>query len=184
MSAYYPGVTIEFHSAPTVSLSLAANGVNVRWPNVPGAVKYRVYSYVNKTWTKICDTESNSYLDTNVQSNTSYTYTVRCINEDGTAHTSDYRAGVSIKYYAAPKLTLSAASSGVSIKWNSISGASKYRLYYMTSDGWKKITDTASTSYVDTSIKKGETRTYTIRAMDANGNHLSWYYQEGFTITY
>lgn len=184
ISSYYPGTTIDFHTAPVVNLSLAADGVNVSWANVPGAAGYRVFKYGSSGWTRLADTDATSYIDKNVSSASSYTYTVRCINADGTEYTSDYRAGVSIKYYAAPVLTLSRASNGVSINWNAVTGASKYRLYYMASSGWTKIADITGTSYVDTSIKSGETRTYTMRAMDANNNHLSWYYKEGFTITY
>lgn len=184
ISAYYPGTAIDFHTAPTVSLSLAPDGVNISWNNVPGAEKYRVFKSTGSGWTILQDTAAASYTDKDVQSNNTYTYTVRCINEAGTKYTSTYRAGVSIKYFAAPLLTLGRASNGVSVKWNASAGASKYRLYYLTADGWKKISDITGTSYVDTTVKKGETRTYTMRAMDASGNLISSFYKDGFTITF
>ena len=185
LSWYYTdGFSIKFVRAPEIKLTNAANGVNISWNAVEGAEKYRVYYYGSKGWTRMVDTTETSYLDTDVSSNLNYTYTVRCINSDGTAFTSYFRAGKKIKFYAAPKLTLSSTSTGVSIKWNAIAGASKYRLYYKTASGWTKLTDTASTSYTDTSIANGAARTYTIRAMDNSNNHLSWYYADGFTITY
>ena len=110
---------------------------------------------------------------------------MRCITEDGSAYTSDYRAGKSIRYYAAPVLTLSNAANGVSINWNAVSGASQYRIYVKNANGgWTKLGDTKTTSYVDTTAKSGSSYTYTARAMDSSGNHLSWYYEDGFTITY
>ena len=186
LSYYYTdGFKIKFIRAPQFSLSNEANGVKISWNAVGGAEKYRVFYYGSKGWTKLTDTTETSFIDTDVSSNHNYKYTVRCINADGSAYTSDYRAGKSIKYYAAPKLTLSNTASGVSIKWSAVSGASQYRIYIKNSSGgWTKLTDTKSTSYVDTNVKSGTAYTYTARAMDASGNHLSWYYTDGFTITY
>ena len=130
------------------------------------------------------DTTGTSLVDTVVRSGKSYTYTVRCINTDGTAYTSDYRSGKSIKFYAAPELTLSSTANGVSIKWNAVPDAAKYRVYYKASTGWKKLTDTASTSCVDTVVNNGKTYIYTIRALDKNDNFLTSYYADGFKITY
>ncbi|MBQ3264801.1 MAG: hypothetical protein IJH07_03400 [Ruminococcus sp.] len=186
LSWYYAdGFKIQFIRAPQFSLSNAADGVKISWDEVGGAKKYRVFYYGSKGWTRLTDTADTSFIDTDVSSNHNYRYTVRCITEDGSAYTSYFRAGKSIKYYAAPVLTLSSVGNGVSIKWNAVSGAAQYRIYYKNSSGsWTKLTDTKSTSYVHTAAKSGTAYTYTARAMDADGNHLSWYYADGFTITY
>ena len=179
------GFKIRFIRAPQVTLSNAADGVKISWNKVGGAQKYRVFYYGSKGWTRLADTAETSFIDTDVSSNHNYTYTVRCITEDGSAYTSDYRAGKSIRYYAAPVLTLSNAANGVSINWNAVSGASQYRIYVKNANGgWTKLGDTKTTSYVDTTAKSGSSYTYTARAMDSSGNHLSWYYEDGFTITY
>ena len=185
LSWYYTdGFRIQFIRAPKFSVSNEADGVKISWDKVGGAKKYRIFYYGSKGWTRMVDTADTSYIDKDVSSNHNYTYTVRCITEDGSAYTSDYRSGKSVKYVAAPKLTLSSTSKGVSIKWNSVAGASKYRVYYKSGSDWKKLTDTTGTSFVDTDVRNGKTYTYTIRAMDSNNNHLSWYYTKGFTITY
>ena len=36
----------------------------------------------------------------------------------------------------------------------------------------------------DTNVTKGTKYTYTIRCMDDSGKHISWYYRDGFSITY
>ena len=185
LSWYYPdGFSIKFLSAPAFSLSNAADGVEISWDKVDGAEKYRVFYYGSRGWTRLVDTEDNSFVDTDVSSNHTYTYTVRCISADGNTYTSDYRPGKSIKYYAAPKLTLSNAEDGVSIKWDAVAGASKYRVYYKGSNGWTKLTDTTGTSAFDEDVASGTNYTYTIRAMDSNDNHLSWYYTDGFRIQF
>ena len=181
---YTDGFRIQFIRAPEFSVSNEADGVKISWDKVGGAKKYRIFYYGSKGWTRMVDTTDTSYIDKDVRSNYTYRYTVRCITEDGSAYTSDYRPGKSVKYVEAPKLTLSSTSSGVSIKWNSVAGASKYRVYYRGGSGWTKLTDSGGTSFVDTDVRDGQTYTYTIRAMDSNGNHLSWFYTDGFTITY
>ena len=181
---YEDGFRIQFVRAPSFTVSNEADGVKISWGEVNGAKKYRIFYYGSKGWTRMVDTTETSYIDKDVSSNHTYTYTVRCITEDGSAYTSDYRPGKSVKYVEAPKLTLASTRSGVSIKWNAVAGASKYRVYYKGRNGWTKLVDSAGTSFVDTDVEDGKTYTYTIRAMDNNGNHLSWFYTDGFTITY
>ena len=185
LSWYYTeGFTVKFISAPTFSVSNAADGVKISWNKPAGAEKFRVFYYGSKGWTRLVDTADTSFIDTDVKTGYTYKYTVRCITADGAAYTSDFRAGKSVKYYAAPILTLSNTASGVSMTWNAIPGASQYRIYVKSASGWTKLTDTKATSYVDKGVKSGTAYTYTIRAMDGSGNHLSWYYTDGFTITY
>ncbi len=185
LSSYYSdGFKITYITAPTVTLSNAADGVNIAWDKVKGAVKYRVYYRSSNGWNRMVDTTENSYLDKDVRSNSTYTYTVRCINSEGTEFTSDFRAGKSIRYIAAPKLELINSEDGVLIKWSAVSGASKYRVYYKGRNGWTKLTDTTGTSFLDTDVSSGTTYTYTIRCMDSNNDHISYFYTDGFKITF
>ena len=185
LSSYYTdGFSLTYLSAPEITLSNVADGVKISWDKLEGAEKYRVYYYGSKGWTRMVDTTENSYIDKDVSSNHNYTYTVRCINKDATAFTSYYRAGKKIFYVAAPKLSLSNDADSVSIKWNAVSGAAKYRVYRMGANGWAKLTDTTSTSCSDTGVESGKTYTYTIRAMNSSGQHVSYYYTDGFKITF
>ncbi len=185
LSYYYTdGFKIDFVSAPTVSLSNVADGVKISWNKPEGAEKFRVYYYGSKGWTRLTETTETSFIDKDVSSNHNFTYTVRCVNKDSTAFTSNFRAGKKILYVAAPKLTLSSAANGVNIKWNAVAGAAKYRVYRKGANGWAKLTDTTSTSYVDTNVAKGTSYVYTIRCMNSSDQHLSYYYTDGFKITY
>lgn len=181
---YTDGFKIDYISAPTFSLSNVADGVKISWNKPAGAERFRVYYYGSKGWTKLVETTETSFIDTVVSSNHNYIYTVRCINKDGTAFTSNYREGKNILYVAAPTMTLASASNGVSVNWNAVAGATKYRVYRKSANGWTKITDTASTSYVDTNVTKGASYVYTIRCMNSSGQHVSSFYTDGFKITY
>ena len=171
ISSYYDaGIKGTYLSPPEItSLTSGENGVDIKWGAVKGAVNYRVYYYGSKGWTKLTETTGTSFTDTDVSSGYTYTYTVRCINADGTEFTSGHLSGKSVKYVAAPVIkSLTNTETGVRITWGAVNGAQKYRVYYRGADGWVKLTDTAATSYLDTSVESGKKYTYTVRCMNAD----------------
>lgn len=173
---YAEGISGKYLSAPAVSVSNGAEGVDIRWDAVDGAENYRVYYYGSRGWTKLTDTTETSFTDTDVSSDHTYTYTVRCINPEGTAFTSSYLSGKSVRYIAAPTVTATNTGDGINIKWNAVAGAEKYRVYYYGSRGWTKMVDTASTSYLDKDVESGKNYTYTVRCINSAGNaFLSWF---------
>ena len=75
-------------------------------------------------------------------------------------------------------------SGGIKISWNKVSGAYGYRVYQKTSNGWKRIKDTTATSYTDSAVSVNQTKTYTMRCIDKNGNTVSGYNSKGWTKKY
>ena len=146
-------------------------GVKLTWNKVNGAAKYRVYYKGRKGWTRMVDTTSTSYIDKDVSSGRNYTYTVRCISADRKSFTSGYDSkGTTVKYVAAPEISkLESVNGGVKISWGKVSGASKYRVYYKSSNGWTKITDTDFTTYTDNSVSPKQSYTYTVRCLSDDG---------------
>ena len=176
-----------FIEAPTVTLSNDENGVMIKWNACKGAVRYRVYYYGSHGWTRMAETDETSYLDTDVRSGNTYTYTVRCITADSKDFTSDYRAGKKIRYVAAPRITsFENTENGVKIKWKASKGADFYRIYYKNKngDGWTRLASKYLTEYTDTSVKDGETRVYTIRCLNEKEDFVSDFVGEGFATTY
>ena len=146
-------------------------GVKLTWNKVNGAAKYRVYYKGRKGWTRMVDTTSTSYIDKDVSSGRNYTYTVRCISKDGKSFTSGFDSkGTTVKYIAAPEISkLESVNGGVKISWGKVSGATKYRVYYKSSNGWTKITDTDFTTYTDNSVSPKQSYTYTVRCLSDDG---------------
>lgn len=152
------------------------SGVKITWGAVSGAAKYRVYYKGSKGWTKLGDTASTSFIDTDVKSGSTYTYTVRCINSAGTAFTSGYSsAGWKYTYnMATPKITnMTSSSSGVKITWGAVANAKKYRVYYKGSKGWTKMADVTGTSYTDSDVSWGSTYTYTVRCLKSDASRFT-----------
>ncbi len=168
-------------STPTMKSATATNGtIKVTWGAVSNASGYRVYRKTSGgSWTGIGNVTSTSYTDYDVNSGTTYYYTVRayardwseaCAHQYETGYWSSHQsAGVSAKASFAlstPSLKSATASSGtIKVTWGSVSGASGYRVYRKTSGGsWSSIGTTTSTSYTDSEVKIGTKYYYTVRA--------------------
>lgn len=71
----------------------------------------------------------------------------------------------------------SATSSSVTLKWNRVNNATGYRVYkYNTSlSKYEKLKDVTSTTYTDTTVKKGQTVKYVVRAgHKVSGSLVYW----------
>lgn len=164
------------------SVKPTTTGVEITWGKVAGAAQYRVFRKTGSgSWKKVGDTVGTSLVDKKAKSGTTYTYTVRCLSANGKSYTSKYDTkGKSITYIAAPKLkSVSNATKGVTVKWGSVTGAAKYRVYRRTENGkWKKVGDTTATSIVDKKAKSGTTYYYTVRCISKNGKSTTSAYDE------
>ena len=164
------------------SLTLTSNGIVVKWNKVAGAKSYRIYRKTTGGYTRIGTVNNGnttSYTDTTAESGKTYTYAVKPYNGNDSA---DY-TGKQVTYLAAPTLsTLANAANGVSLKWNSISGAQKYYIYRKEGNGgYKKIAEVKdAVSYTDKSVTSGKNYTYAVRAL--KGGSMSAY--TGKSINY
>lgn len=176
--------TKVYYLAPSniSSLTLTSNGIAVKWNKVAGAKSYRIYRKTTGGYTRIGTVNSGnttSYTDTTAESGKTYTYAVKPYNGNASA---DY-TGKQVTYLATPALsTLANAANGVSLKWNSISGAQKYYIYRKEGNGgYKKIAEVKdAVSYTDKSVTSGKKYTYAVRAL--KGSSMSAY--TGKSINY
>ena len=176
--------TKVYYLAPSniSSLTLTSNGIVVKWNKVAGAKSYRIYRKTTGGYTRIGTVNSGnttSYTDTTAESGKTYTYAVKPYNGNDSA---DY-TGKQVTYLATPVLsTLANAANGVSLKWNSISGAQKYYIYRKEGNGsYKKIAEVKdAVSYTDKSVTSGKNYTYAVRAL--KGSSMSAY--TGKSINY
>ena len=153
-------------------------GVKLTWNKVNGAAKYRVYYKGRKGWTRMVDTTSTSYIDKDVSSGRNYTYTVRCLSDDGEKFISGFNPkGSKTEYYSVPKIKgVEVKNGSVHISWGN-DVVPKYRLYYKTDGiGWTKVCDTTMNGGDHTNLKTGKTYTYTLRILSADSKR----YLSGF----
>ena len=185
---YSGTVNKYFDIVPTVSsLTNTASGIKLSWNKVDGAYGYRIYQKTSNSWKRIKDTTATSFTDSAVSANQTKTYTIRCIDKNGKTVSGFYSKGWSKKYTpAAPTISkLENTSSGIKLSWNKVTGVYGYRLYYKpASGGWKRFKDTTATSFTDSGVSPNRTETYTIRCLDKDGNTISGFNSNGWSIKY
>ena len=180
------GTSNIFLNPPKISsLANINGGVEIKWNTLKYADGYRVYRKTKNTgWTRIGNTEDNTFKDTNVKSGTAYTYTVRCVDEDGN-FASYFNNGKSVTFVKTPTINkIENTATGSKISWGKCSGASKYRVYYLKNKSWKALGTTASTSYTHNKPVNGTTYTYTVRCLDSKGKFASGYDKNGTSNTF
>ena len=176
-----------FIEPPVISsMENKASGTLLKWKAPAGSSRFRVfYKTEGKSWQRMFDTDETSYLAENTSSGTKYTYTVRCINEDGSRYTSYYTSGKSVTYIAVPEITsLSATATGTEIKWTMPKGAERIRVYYRGEKDWVKLTETTGTSYTHDKLTSGKSYKYTLRCVDEDGDFISDFNREGWIDTF
>ena len=187
-TAHYP----DDLPAPKLKSAVStSNGIKITWGKVQYAEKYRVfYKGSNGSWKRLGDTVNTSFVDDDVKSGSTYTYTVRPINSAGDVYTGSFDSnGISATYnppmLARPQITgFESTSDGVKIKWNRVSNAYGYRVFYKGRNGWKGMGNTTETFFVDTDVSDEVTYTYTVRCIDKSGNFVSDYNNNGWNYTY
>ena len=182
------GKTVKYIAAPGISkLENVNGGVKITWNKVSGATKYRVYYKGSKGWTKMVDTTSTSYTDKDVSSGRNYTYTVRCISDDGKSFESGFNPkGSSIRYNQAPKiLETNVVNGGIKVIWETENNTN-YRLYCKTEGkGWTKVCDNKTGVVTHKNLQPNKTYTYTVRAISSDAKkYLSGYDPVGMSAKY
>ena len=185
------------YAAPTnLSATNTLNGVALSWDEVEGAQKYRVFystSSAKGPWTTIADTTSTSYTWDGAKNGLSYYFAVRCLTSDGAFVGDDYATYGSHTYkpveLAIPELNKptqdQANPNQVTISWNAVTGAEKYRVFYKINGtgGWKQLVDTTDTDYTWVEAEGGNKYTFTVRCLSSDGkSYLSSYNQNGESI--
>ena len=176
------------------SLSAVTGGLKIDWSSYQGAGVYAVY-YKTGTgaggWKKLVNVSGTSYTWTGAVDGTTYSFTVRAMNDAGTSFVSGYNnTGMSIAYKAVaaiPRVTsVTNVQGGVKIAWSAFTGAGSYRIFYKESGGsWKKLCDASGTSYTWTGAVSGSFYAFTVRALNAAGtSYVSGYDNTGKAVTY
>ena len=193
LSVYDPrGLSIVYYPLATPSvkkLTVNENGVFIEWDRIQGASKYRVFRRTgNGNWQTLGDTQDVAFTDTAAQMNTAYSYTVRCVSNDGKTYLSNYNNGAAITRVKAPVLSnLENVNGGVMVKWGSVPGAAEYRVFRkgVSDTKWKTLGDLTGTSYVDRSAQSGTKYIYTVRCITSGTKFFaSDYDHNGKTIAY
>ena len=161
---------------PKIKAEVSSYNSNcISWNEISGASGYAVYASTSKdgkyTLKKTISGKCNvSYVDINLNTNTTYYYKVRAYRTVGTKKVySSYSSIVSVKPVLSKiSLTVSSTTKKATLKWNKILGASGYEVYSSTTANGtyklkKKITTSSTISYIDSNLVSGKTYYYKVR---------------------
>ncbi len=159
-----------------VELDPVSGKPRVFWQKIGGVAKYRIYRATSKTGSfKFLKTAitADSYTDTSAKGGSYYYYKVRIYytDENKAAKWSDV---VSLRCaLAAPKVSMSVstATGKPVVKWKTVSGAAKYRVYRAEAeDGEYTLvyTGKSARSYTDKTAETGVTYYYKVRAIHSS----------------
>jgi len=164
-TAKVPQKTLNSYITVLSSIVNTVDGPKLTWEALEGANGYYVYRRTSGTsWTRLGTTVSTVYTDKTAKSGTTYIYTAKAYNSSST---SKFQNGLTIEYLTAPTVSsVSNTTAGANIKWNKITGASKYNVYRKTANStYIKIGDTTGTSFTDKNASSGTKYYYTVRAV-------------------
>lgn len=175
LSTTYPQLTAYTNLATVTGFktaSTSANSVKLTWNKVSGAQGYIIYRYDTgkKTWVRISktNTTANTYTANKLSSGKTYKFAVKAYKTiSGKEVTSaSYPQLTTSTNPATVNFTLTAGSGKATVKWNKISGATGYKVYYKTSakGSWVALKTTTASSYTKTGLTKGKTYYFTVKA--------------------
>jgi len=178
-----------FIAPPTVSLSSTTSGVVVTWSAFKGASKYRVLRKEGSgSYVALAKVGTTTYTDKTAEAGKTYTYTVRCTDENGAYFGGYNKAGKSITVTVAsdaPVVKVTNSANGVVVTWNAVSGATKYRVLRKNVNGeYEPLVKTTKTTYTDTSAEEGMTYIYTVRCMNDANKYIGSYDKNGKSILF
>ncbi len=174
-SAPVRGRTIAQASIASIS-SLASNRMQITWNQVKNARAYEIYrsTQAKGGYKKITTLKGaqRKYVDKTVKSGKKYYYKIVVAGSfNGEKITSGYSEAVS--YRALKQVKISSvkvtANDGLKLKWNKVTGASKYKIYRASSKfgTYKKIATVKSAeglAYTDNKVVSGRTYYYKVQA--------------------
>ena len=166
---------------PTISELKESSGGNLlKWNAVDGAEGYEVYRRTSSSaeWARMESVTDTSFTDSTAKYGTRYYYAVRAFCTNGsTKFYSAYSGSKSLKRtVATPKVTsISGTKTVVTLKWNAVSGAKRYRIQRMESGGkWKTLASTTKLTYQDKTASASKTYRYRVCAVKESAGKTTY----------
>ena len=172
--AYPPEYTIiiDDHSH-LISAVPTATGVRFAWEPVENAESYTVYVKKNGKLKKLTTTSKTSLNIKGLKNGTTYEFTVRYkvagkLSEIADSYTISFTAAYR------PVVTARSANGSVSLSWNAVAGAEKYKVCKYVDGKLRTLSEVDGTAVKITGTKSGKTYTFAVKAL-VNGKWTKVY---------
>ena len=174
--------TIHYNDVSKVSSlkssAQTASSVTLSWNKVKGADGYQIYKYDNskKEYVKVKATTNTTYKVSDLKAGTMCKFKVRAYKKVGGLYAyGEYSSILSVSTKPAAVTSLkssSAATSGVTLGWKKVTGATGYQVYKYDSakKEYVKVKTVTGNSYKVSSLKAGTTYKFKVRAYKKVGD--------------
>jgi len=166
----------------TLKVDTASGKPKVTFEKISGAEKYYIVRSTSKTGTysKLATITGTSYIDTSAKAGTNYYYKVKALHAKDAADSAYSDITNRVCDLAKPTVSISynSTSGKPVVKWETVSGAAKYRVYRSTKkDSGYELVYTAVTArtYTDKTAKAGTNYYYKVKAVHTNSSADSAY---------
>lgn len=170
-SAVVSGKALPAKPTGVKAVSAGYKSIKISWKKVSGASGYEVYRSTSKngTYSLVSRTKKTYLTNTGRATGKKYYYKVRAYRTvNDVRKYGSFSSIVSAKAVTAtPEVTLKKVSSTkAKVSWKKVTGATGYEVYYSTSKTgtYTRIARTANLSYTKSSLKKGKTYYFKVRA--------------------
>ena len=181
------GVTAMWQIAPPMyQMEAQGGGVKLSMYYRSNVSRYRVYRKEGTGgWKALGDATNLSFTDKTAKTGKTYTYTLRCVSDDGKKLTSGfYTNGWVMNYAETPKVSAAATDKGIKVSWKAVANGKKYRVFVKENGKWRGLKTVTGTEYLYTDVKDGGSYTFTVRCIDSTGWFNSSYNTAGVTAVY
>ena len=170
------GCTLGINAPGSLSvISANRNSVTLEWDSVVGATGYRLYrAEEDGEYVLVKTVTGTTTKNYNLSSDITYTYRIAAIMESEThTYKSNYTYSEPIRLALDPVENLCVEkylSSGVSLTWDQVEGATGYRLYRTGEDGVARLVKTVSGNSTNTySLVAGQCYGFSIKPICKSG---------------
>ena len=161
-----------------------ASSVTLKWDDAGDAEKYRVYRYNASTgkYAYLATVADTTYTDSNLQAGSDYQYKVRCMwTIGGSNYYGTYSSVLSATTLPAQVGNVSVdgqRTTSISLSWDSVSGASGYRIYRYNSDSdsYETVDNVGAdvNSYEVSGLSTASEYLFKVRAYKTSGSETYW----------
>ncbi len=157
-------VKVARAAAPVITSSVNGRTVELTWTETAGASKYRLRVNDGTGWQTVATTAELSFSYTSDDDGLTLEFVViPYINGAFNTALQSKSAKATIEAESTTAvLTVTAQENNVTVSWNKVSGASKYRIRRNDGTGWTTLQTSDKTSYVDTTAQNGGRYTYVV----------------------
>ena len=145
--------------------------IAISWDSVAGADKYYIYRYTSNSSgsaMSLGSTTSTSYNDTSATPGVTYYYWVKAYQNSGSIYSGYSSCDTGYRKLSVPTgFSSSATTSGATISWSAVSGATGYVIYRSTSSSGSSLTQVGTstkTTYTDSTGSAGRDYYYWVAA--------------------